>query len=79
MSKLTLSVDRAVVKRAKRYAASRRTSVSALVERYLDLLSRSGPTEGEAHSANLARLRAEWRGVAVDEIDYYEHLHRKYR
>lgn len=38
MSKLTLSVDHAVIVRAKRYAAAHHTSVSQLVERYLDLL-----------------------------------------
>ncbi len=39
MPKLTLSVDEKVVRGAKRYAAARGTSVSRLVERYLDLLS----------------------------------------
>ena len=41
MPKLTLSVDEKVVRSAKRYAAAQGTSVSRLVERYLDLLSRS--------------------------------------
>lgn len=40
MPKLTLSVDKKVVRGAKRYAATRGTSVSRLVERYLDLLSK---------------------------------------
>ena len=35
MSKLTLSVDPAVVRRAKKYAAARGTSVSRLVTTYL--------------------------------------------
>ena len=35
MAKLTLSVDEAVVERAKEIARRRGTSVSALVERYL--------------------------------------------
>jgi hypothetical protein len=39
MAKLTLSVDEAVVRRAKRYAAGRGTSVSDLVE-LPDLLAR---------------------------------------
>jgi hypothetical protein len=37
---VTLSVDKGVVERARRYAARRGTSVSRLVERYLRLLSR---------------------------------------
>jgi len=44
MAKLTLSIDAAVVEKAKRYAKSRRVSVSKLVERYLDLLSKSFQT-----------------------------------
>jgi hypothetical protein len=79
VSKLTLSVDDAVVRRAKRYAARRSTSISALVERYLDLLSRPESTDEQALSPNLARLRAELRGASVDEADYHRHLERKYR
>ncbi len=79
MSKLTLSVDAAVIRRAKRYAAKRSTSISALVEQYLNLLSRPEGAEPPTLSPNLARLRDEWRGVPVDEGDYYRHLERKYR
>lgn len=79
MGKLTLSVDKAVVRRAKRYAARRGTSISELVERYLDLLSQPDSNQTDALSPTLARLRAEWRGVSVDEADYYKYLERKYR
>ena len=48
MSKLTLSVDQAVVQRAKRYARARRTSVSRLVERFLDLITRDRQATGSA-------------------------------
>lgn len=79
MSKLTLSVDPAVVKQAKRYAAERGTSVSSLVERYLDLVSRP-PGEG-AHEVTplLARLRAELKGLRPDPAAYRRYLARKYR
>jgi predicted HicB family RNase H-like nuclease len=40
MSKLTVNVDEKVERGAKRYAAAHGMSVSSLVERYLDLLSR---------------------------------------
>lgn len=40
MAKLTLSVDEGVVERAKQYAANNGTSVSRLVEQYLDSVSR---------------------------------------
>ena len=81
MQKLTLSVDERVVGRAKRYAEARGTSVSRLVETYLDLVSR---TPAEAKSAGrgrtppvLARLRGSLERGSV--ADYRSHLERKYR
>ena len=41
-TKLTLSVDRAVVARAKRYAATHKKSLSEIVTNYLDYISRQG-------------------------------------
>ena len=79
MSKLTLSVEGVVVKRAKRYAAKRGTSVSRLVEQYLDLVSRPAPGEEEELTPLLKRLRAEMKGVSVDVADYHRYLERKYR
>lgn len=79
MAKLTLSVDDGVVKRAKGYAARQGTSVSRLVERYLDMLSGEHTAGGARLSPRLARLRAEWRGASLAESDYRSHLERKYR
>lgn len=78
MSKLTLSVDDGVVRRAKRYARTRGTSVSRLVERFLSLLA----TDARDASARkeppiLRRLRGSLKGVSPD--DYRHHLERKYR
>lgn len=64
MSKLTLSVDEKVVRGAKRYAAARGTSVSNLVERYLDLLSR--PFDVAKAPPVLRLLRGAARGVPAD-------------
>lgn len=75
MAKLTLSVDEKVVRGAKRYAAARGTSVSQLVERYLDLLTR--PFEAAKQPPVLQRLRGAARGVSVGA--YRRHLARKYR
>ena len=74
VSKLTLSIDGSVVERAKRYAKVRRTSVSQLVEAYLDLLSRP------ARPADAPVLRS-LRGTLkrADLSDYKRHLVRKYR
>jgi hypothetical protein len=75
VSKLTLSVDEKVVKRAKRYAASRGTSVSRLVERYLDVVSR--PPSSDDDTPVLRLLRGVARGVPADA--HRRHLSRKYR
>lgn len=79
MSKLTLSIGEAVVDRAKRYAARRGTSISRLVETYLDLLSRPESAGDENVPPILARLQNALKGVRYDREDYREHLWRKYR
>jgi hypothetical protein len=79
MSKLTLSVDDSVVRRAKRYAARRRTSVSRLVEQYLELVSRPAASQEAELTPLLKQLREELKGVTVDAGDYRSYLERKYR
>jgi len=41
-TKLTLSVDKQVVRRAKRYAQGQKKSLSEIVTRYLDYISSQG-------------------------------------
>ncbi len=78
MSKLTLSVDGDVIERAKRYAEKRGTSVSRLVQTFLDNLSAPTPTKGEL-SPIARRLHGALRGSHVSKKDYLDHLARKYR
>jgi len=79
MGKLTLSVNPSVVKRAKVYAARRGTSISSLVEGYLDLVSRP-PAAGDAPvTPLLSRLWAELKGLSPDQGAYRRYLARKYR
>lgn len=44
-TKLTLSIEESLIDRAKSYAASRKTSLSRLVEEYIKSLTESNPTE----------------------------------
>ena len=76
MQKLTLSVDERVVARAKRYARARGTSVSRLVEAYLDVVQAPSGTARKAAPV-LARLRGSLKRGSVD--DYRRHLEKKYR
>lgn len=75
MAKLTLSVDPKVVQQAKRYARARRTSISRLVERYLQLLARGGEEGG------LPPVLSELRGLLRrgSSAQYRRHVLRKYR
>lgn len=74
MSKLTLSIDEAVVDRAKRYAKRRGLSVSKLVQNYLDAVTE--PAAG-AEPPVLKSLRGTLRRGAVR--DYRAYLERKHR
>jgi len=76
MYKLTLSVDETVARRAKRYAEKAGTSVTELVERFLDLLVRPA-TSGDEDFPELRRLRGLLKGTDPDA--YRKHLLNKYR
>ena len=78
MAKLTLSVDGTVIQRAKRYAAKRGTSVSRLVEKYLELVSRPPKDKGEDPPI-LARLRGALKAARVGDGDYRRYLQQKSR
>ena len=75
MPKLTLNVDSRVVTRAKRYARTRGTSVSRLVESLLDLAA-GAPTVGERPPV-LARLRGSLKKGS--RRDYHQYLEQKFR
>jgi hypothetical protein len=73
--KLTLSVEAAVIERAKRFAREKGTSVSRMVESYLELVSRAPGRSDEPPV--LRRLRGSLKGVRADA--YRRHLREKYR
>ncbi len=73
MEKLTLSLDGAVIRRAKQYAAARQTSVSRLVESLLDRLTAH---DADAPPPVLTKLRGSLKGVSLN--DYRRHLERKH-
>jgi hypothetical protein len=76
MSKLTLSVDDAVVSRAKRYAKKQGVSVSKMVEAYLAAVA-DPPTRVTVDTPVLRAVR----GIVkkADVADYKRHLANKYR
>jgi hypothetical protein len=74
MSKLTLSVDPAVVSRAKRYAKQNGISLSKMVETYLASVSAPPPVQ------ELPPILRSLRGILKkgDPEDYKKHLVEKY-
>ena len=76
MGKLTLSVNDRVVVRAKKYAKQRGTSVSQIVETFLDAVV-APPAASTSNTPVLNSLR----GILNkgDQDEYKQHLTRKYR
>jgi len=79
MSKLTLSIDPAVISRAKRYAKRHGTSVSQMVETYL--VSVSAPQEPSELPPILRSLRGILKHADSKDYrkDYRKYLSEKYR
>ncbi len=76
MSKLTLSVDDAVVERAKRFAKARGTSISKMVETYLSAVAEP-PARLPPDTPVLKIMRGSLK--KADLKDYKRHLDQKYR
>ncbi len=78
MTKLTLSVDEKVIERAKRYAESHATSVSRLVETFLQGLAGSSTPVQELPPVT-RRLLGVLGSSRGSRKEYREYLGRKYR
>jgi hypothetical protein len=81
MAKLTLTVDEGVIARAKEHAAARGTSISALVEEYLDRIV--NPPKPKSPTPITDHLRGILAGAYPDPEsaieDYHRYLEKKYR
>jgi Family of unknown function (DUF6364) len=79
VKKLTLSVDARVVARAKSFAHKRGTSVSRMVEQYLDAISAPAAAMESDLPPVTKRLLGALRGVRLDRADYTAYLEQKHR
>jgi hypothetical protein len=77
MSKLTLSVNDAVVARAKRHAKRQGVSVSQMVEAYLAAVSESGAASPRDIPPILRSLRGSLQRADLE--GYRKHLAAKYK
>lgn len=76
-SKLTLSIDQSVVKRAKQYAREHGKSLSRIIEQYLSYVTQEG-FESTGVTENVSRL-ADTLPATLGERDWkYQYLAEKY-
>ncbi len=81
MAKLTLTIDEAVIAKAKEHAAARGTSISALVEEFLHLIV--DPPKSNSPTPILDQWRGALAGAYPDAEaaieDYHRYLEEKYK
>ncbi len=75
-TKLTLRLDEELIRRAKKYSARRKKSLSALVAGYFSALEREAPQESVPPA--VASLRGVLKGKGGGEDDYKRYLEEKY-
>ena len=76
-SKLTLSIDESVVRRAKVYARSRRKSLSRVIQQYLEFITENEPPPAEI-TDTVARLADQLDITATDDEMKFQYLKDKY-
>jgi len=79
-TKLTLKLDEAVIKRAKRYASSKKLSLSRIIENYLDVLTKQADDDPEI--SPFVKSISSGKSIPADldhKKEYADFLHRKYR
>ena len=71
-SKLTLTIEDSVIKKAKRYAKSRGRSLSDIIENYLKMITR----DDTVREINVSPLVKSLKGAfkAPEDIDYKKNL-----
>lgn len=78
-TKLTLRMERDLVRSAKAYAQRRGTSVSRMVADFFTVLGGHAAGGGVALTPTVRRLLGAMEGHPTDERDHRRHLERKHR
>jgi Family of unknown function (DUF6364) len=77
-TKLTLRLDKKLVKLAKSHAKRTKRSVSQMVADYFALLGETSAREARELTPTVRSLVGALRGANVSEEDYHRYLERKY-
>jgi len=75
-NKLTIKLDNQIIEKAKLYARKKNTSLSKLIESYLELLTTTNNSESEEVSPLVKSLSGVLDTKAIP--DYKNHLNQKY-
>ncbi len=82
-SKLTLKLDETVIEKAKKYASNKKTSLSRLIENYLDALTREQQEDDfeispfvKSISSGKSASNNDWK---EERKDYIDDLDKKYQ
>jgi len=78
-SKLTLLLDDKVIKKAKDYSKTNKTSLSKLVEEYFRLLSEIKNKRTLKTATIVSEIAGILKGAQVSEDDYTDYLIEKYK
>lgn len=79
-SKLTLKLDTRVINKAKKYASSRKVSLSRLIENYLDSIT--SQEIGDFEISPFVRSISTGKSIPADidyKTDYTEYIEKKYQ
>ncbi|GAB6887036.1 hypothetical protein JCM13304A_05340 [Desulfothermus okinawensis JCM 13304] len=76
--KLTLSVDKTLIKSIKEYSVKKKKSVSKIVSEYFKYILSKQPREKEELTPTVAALKGILKGKQVTEQDYKKYLEDKY-
>ena len=72
-TKLTLTIEQAVIEKAKRYAKERERSLSDIIENYLKIITKESVVDGEIEIAPIVKsLRGSFN--APETFDYKKEL-----
>lgn len=79
-SKLTLKLDTRVINKAKKYASSKKVSLSGLIENYLDSIT--SQEIGDFEISPFVRSISTGKSIPADidyKTDYTEYIEKKYQ
>jgi len=81
-TKLTLKLDQEIIKRAKKYAADQKTSLSRIIENYLNSLTSNEPAKNEIEISDFVKSLSTDLNIPEDfdyKKDIGDHRERKHQ